>query len=393
MAHNITAKSLSGLMKWNKKEPWSTVFNDMIYDLLEPVWEAYGIDDFEDLGSVLDDIESTNLWGCLFELFLSIETEFGNVVDDYIKRRGWKEGARNKAYMKAIRASALGLYKVSDVKPGKSFKATDLIGNGDAITILEMSATRMMQEGDHLAMRPVVIGNATYVAGGMLLIHRSLSDQLVEEIAEVKKQFPAVLETLKQQQEGDLSASDADLYKTMSQISNCQIIIVGWLDSILENNLLPDLEKLTNKDGDKIAAVTLHYQLNPGVSQKVVRNKLMELAEIQHLRATHLQWRIAKQDAKTPEIASHDGWQFESIFPDGSLIMAEIYFSKRRLRIDVNSSERAELAKDFLQTYLAELTSGPVIEHVSFEQLVKNELEEASLQEDLLDFSSMRARA
>jgi hypothetical protein len=54
----------------------------------------------------------TTVWGCAFEDFLTRECADGrNIVDDYLKRRGWKEGASARAYMSALRTSVMSLYE------------------------------------------------------------------------------------------------------------------------------------------------------------------------------------------------------------------------------------------------------------------------------------------
>src|ERR1700757_1335896 len=74
---------------------------------------------FNEIGEVLDDQWATTLWGCAFEDFLTraIGVHGSNVVDVYLKRRGWKEGAQAKAYMKALRNSVMSLYEVSGIVP------------------------------------------------------------------------------------------------------------------------------------------------------------------------------------------------------------------------------------------------------------------------------------
>src|SRR3546814_3147433 len=49
------------------------------------------------------------LWGCAFEDLLTqeLEPEGRNLVDDYLKRRGWNEKAPNKAYMRALRDTVM----------------------------------------------------------------------------------------------------------------------------------------------------------------------------------------------------------------------------------------------------------------------------------------------
>ena len=69
------------------------------------------------------------LWGCAFEDFLTrdLEPDGRNLVEDYLKRRGWKETAQTKAYMKELRTSVMSLYEVSEIVPGQSLRARDLI--------------------------------------------------------------------------------------------------------------------------------------------------------------------------------------------------------------------------------------------------------------------------
>jgi hypothetical protein len=53
------------------------------------------------------------LTACAVEDFLtrSHDKDGRNVVDDYLKRRGWKESVTNKRYMQALRDSKMSLYE------------------------------------------------------------------------------------------------------------------------------------------------------------------------------------------------------------------------------------------------------------------------------------------
>ena len=56
-----------------------------------------------------------------------------NVADEYLKRRGWKESAGARAYIRALRTSVMSLYEVSDVVVGESFLARDLVIGAHAV--------------------------------------------------------------------------------------------------------------------------------------------------------------------------------------------------------------------------------------------------------------------
>ena len=103
--------SLAGLMKWLAREPWRDAFADVLEQHVAGPCEAAGIESIEELGERVGAHWATTLWGCAFEDFLTKDVaEAGNIVDDYLKRRGWKENAVDRAYMAALRSSMMSLY-------------------------------------------------------------------------------------------------------------------------------------------------------------------------------------------------------------------------------------------------------------------------------------------
>ena len=54
--------------------------------------------------------------GDVFEDFLtqSLEPDGRNIVENYLKRRSWKESAGNRRYIEALRGSCMSLYEVSE---------------------------------------------------------------------------------------------------------------------------------------------------------------------------------------------------------------------------------------------------------------------------------------
>jgi hypothetical protein len=73
--------------------------------------------------------------------FSGQEYEDGNIVDLYLKRRGWKETALNRAYFAALRDTPVSIYEVSDVQPGTSMVLRDLLRDAEPVTVREKSAT------------------------------------------------------------------------------------------------------------------------------------------------------------------------------------------------------------------------------------------------------------
>jgi hypothetical protein len=89
--------------------------------------------------------------------------------------------------MKALRTSAMSLYEVSEIVPGKSFLARDLIRGGDPILVTEATATKMLKQWDRIAARIVPRGDARILAGGVLPFSPDASSKLLGGIGKVTK--------------------------------------------------------------------------------------------------------------------------------------------------------------------------------------------------------------
>jgi hypothetical protein len=97
---------LQGLMKWITREQWRDRFEEILEDHLLPTCEATGLEVDDIVSTLGEDHFMRTVWACAFEDMLTREFDDGsNVVDDYLKRRGWKETASVRAYVAALRDS------------------------------------------------------------------------------------------------------------------------------------------------------------------------------------------------------------------------------------------------------------------------------------------------
>jgi hypothetical protein len=109
------AYRLDGVIKWARRPEWADELQGMIDRHIASVSEHYGLGPEEIAGLIgVEGLHS--LWGCAFEDMLAQDFEGRNVADDYLKRRGWKESAGTRAYIKALRNSYMSLYEVSGIK-------------------------------------------------------------------------------------------------------------------------------------------------------------------------------------------------------------------------------------------------------------------------------------
>ena len=178
---------LNGLIKWSMRDPWRDRFNQIRTHLL-PACDETGVE-VDDVASIVgEDLFMSTVWACAFEDFLTREFEDGaNVVDEYLKRRGWKETASVRAYMAALRNSTMSLYEVSDIVPGQSFRARDLARGGEPVLISERSATRSLKPWDRIAARVVDVGSKMQIGGGVLLFETEVAETCIEALHELRK--------------------------------------------------------------------------------------------------------------------------------------------------------------------------------------------------------------
>jgi hypothetical protein len=173
----VPTHSLEGLIKWLRHDEWRAAFENTLAEHLEPACDEAGITP-DEIASVLGEDLFLMLWGCAFEDFLSRDLEGGhNFVEDYLKRRGWKESASNRAYMAALRSSVMSLYEVSEIVPGQSFRARDLIRGGDPVLVREHRATRSLKLWDRIGARIVKVGPDFILGGGVLPFHLNTSER------------------------------------------------------------------------------------------------------------------------------------------------------------------------------------------------------------------------
>ena len=147
---------VEGLIKWIKGDEWRNDFEAVFDRHVGPACRGAGVE-LEELADIIGDHEMTVLWGCAFEDFVSSGSGERNVADEYLKRRGWKESAGARAYIRALRTSVMSLYEVSDVVVGESFLARDLVRGGEPVRVFERSATRSLSQWDRIAARVVTV--------------------------------------------------------------------------------------------------------------------------------------------------------------------------------------------------------------------------------------------
>lgn len=354
-----TSHELKGLMKFLGRDEWRDCFEEVFDDHFGPVLEAGDLE-FEDLAKILGDDWAMTLWGCAFEDFLTqdFDVEGGNIVDEYLKRRGWKENAQVKAYMKALRTSIMSLYEVSDVVPGKSLMARDLIRGGEPLAVSEGTATKTLNQWDRIAARIVPVMGKNVFAGGLLPFTPKASEALFDGLRQIfgkkaAKKLPVI--------------GDDDLRSVASMFT------LSWLFDTLDRAM--GLPPMQNSDGDDLLFHDVRFPLASGVTQKDIAARINAIAGMSQGNGKFWNWLEGKPE-RSGKAKQADALSFDATMDNGLRVLGNVELKGRFLHLSANSAARAAKGTVLIRSALGDLVRAPLTEIRTIEQMITDMPEE-----------------
>jgi putative intracellular protease/amidase len=362
--------SLAGLMKWLRREQWQEAFNEVLDRHLAPACATADVS-IDELPDLIGDHHTAVLWGCVFEDFLTRDLDDGrNIVDDYLKRRGWKESASSKAYITALRSSVMSLYEISDIVREESFLARDLVRGGDPVRVSERSGTRYLKPWDRIAARLVRTRSGAEMAGGALPFDRDASETALKALRRVGKKARADVDRFARKLgRGIDSALLADALTDTELLRASAFLFTNiWLDDLLQRTLHPTLPQMCNTDGDELVFTTVSYQLKPEASADAVR---MSLAAIPALRPeSETFWNWIAPNKPTGKKQRTDRQTLITTLGDGSLVLGTVELKGKRLVLEANSPQRAERGRGMIEPVLGDFVDEPLVATRTVAQLM-----------------------
>jgi hypothetical protein len=365
------ARSLQGLIKWLTRAEWRDRFAE-VYDWhLLPACRRTGFDAEEVVAILGENWFTTTVWGCAFEDFLTrVGADGRNVVDDYLKRRGWKESVSARAYMSALRSSVMSLYEVSDVVQDTSFRARDLVRGGDSILISERSATRSLKQWDRIATRIIQLGSQTHIGGAVLPYDRDASEKVLKVLRSAG--------TAKERQKlADLvgrDVNDPTITNAFSQAAllraSAPAITTVWLIDIIDRATTPEIPEVRNAEGDELLLCTLHYPVAAGASADDIQLALSRCAELRPASATFWNWIGPERPATVlgEQKQPLKSQTFSTMMDDGALVLGNVELKDQALILSVNSQARADRGRALLSEVLDGFVGQPLVEMQTLEQ-------------------------
>jgi len=358
-------------MKYADRTPWDEAMDEMLSAHLGPACEATGLEP-DAIFEIIGDHWQGPLWGCAFEDLLTqeLEPDGGNLVDDYLKRRGWNEKAPNKAYMRALRDTVMSLYEVSEVVPGQSMTLRDLLRDVAPVTVREHGATQTLVNWDKIAARIVDV-NGRYGISGALLPFSA------EGAARVIDAFSRLSDDAQETVGLDPLGRDALLRASGPMFTNM------WLLDCLGKAMPGSTPDMINADGDDLVFHRIVFPLAKGVIGKSVARRLDAAPWLDPASDSFWNWLApVKKGGKS---RSNKGKQaFVTTMEDGTPVFANVELTGRKLIVEVNSAARAEQAIIQMREWLGDSLGAPMTEIRTLAQIMADDAARAP-KDEMLD--------
>ncbi|MGY4284927.1 hypothetical protein ACVWXO_004147 [Bradyrhizobium sp. LM2.7] len=369
---------LDGLMRWSTRERWADRFEWVLECHLASTCEEIGIEIADIASAIGEDLFMSTVWACAFEDFLTREFDGENATDDYLKRRGWKESASIRNYMAALRKSTMSLYEVSDVVPGTSFLARDLIRDDEPILVSERSATQSLKPWDRIAARVVHVGSRTQIGGGVLVFDHKTSELLLEAVRK--------LESLSSEEERELAEAsgyefDDDAFSDLSPTERLRaitpIFTTFWLVDAIDRIQSPRIPDLRNAEGDKVMLCEARFPLAARTTGRDIRAALEARPEFRTTSSKSWSWVSEERGVAKPTAApseydgpSREPLTLETWSDEGRLVLGDIRLEGKTLVLSANSERRCGRGCALLSDALGGRLRQPSVKTESIEQIM-----------------------
>jgi len=332
------------------------------------------------------------LWGCAFEDFLTrtLEPDGRNIVDDYLKRRGWKETAPNRRYMQALRGSVMSIYEVSGVVPGEAFLARDLVHGGEPVRVSERTATKSLAQWERIGARVVELDGKLIVGGGLLPFTHEASEEVVRVLKTARARARRELGKLTKDKGavGD-AGLDPDAAGRLVVAGVAPVFTSLWLADVLPRVLDPSPPTLVNSEGDEIAFHTVRYAFRPGTTAGMVRERLRTVDVFQEASESFWNWvevnggagksRVARRGAK---LTAGKALTYGVTLDDGAMVLGNVELADNTVSLSANSQSRAERGQALLTSLLGNLVRTPLTRIETVEQLMASRPDSGMAQAD-----------
>ncbi|MBC7622874.1 MAG: DUF2384 domain-containing protein [Aeromicrobium sp.] len=354
MAKSESNKAVANLMEWMRREQkWGTRF-EAIHEVHTASTRAVSGLPIEGLLNVLGDEGAGVLFGCVFEdlaarRFNDFEGPPHNIVDDYLKRRGWRDSVPSRRYMAVLRDVRMSVFEVSAVMPGKWVEVRDLVRGGEPVHVSEHLGSKSLVRWDRLGARVAEYQSQKIFTGVMLPLSNEQSGTLLQQI-EAK-----ISESLADK---GLQGANVNEPETRAAIDDALATLpptftACWLSRYIAVHEAPEM---VNFEGDLLVFAETRFAVRKGSAAQVVA-RLDVLPDWRRVDDAPPVWDwLGTPDLpREPQNSAAKGFSLQTVDPDtGQQVLAMLRLEKGTLQLSTNSTARMKRATELLEGALGE---------------------------------------
>ena len=283
----------------------------------------------------------------------------GNVIDDYLGRRGWRETAAARLYLEGLRDSAVSLYEVVGIDPGRSLTVRDLLLGGGAVTVEEELGSRSAAMWDRLAARIVEVKGKRYFTGAMLQFDHDLSREAIARVDELTREAASAARA-EARRLGVKPPPRTFLRETvLRDLMGAETFSELWLGDIVDRAGAP-LPELRNTDDEPMVFCEVRFPVQGDRAEiAAALDRIDDFEEDGEGR-----WRWLAPGSPPERAARHSGrGGIDPALSEFVTSLGAIELGTEALTLSVNSTGRAERGWEMLASRLGGLVGPPLVSH------------------------------
>lgn len=362
-----TDKAIRNLMNWADRPEWVEE-KAVVFDAhLAPVGERFSISQEELSHELAEHGYAGMLFGMLFEDFVSRDpaSDGKNLIDDYLKRRGWRESVHGRRYLQQLRDSVVSLYEVVEVSPGRHCDVRDLVRGGEPVRVHEHSGTQNLVKWDRIAVRVLKLDGKYIFSGGILPLDQDAAQDLLKVLDNTRKKLNARLSRL---------AGKEAMAKTPPEVLDRQLLQEAcpaftriWLMHTLDRLHAP-LPEMVNRDGEALVFTETRFPFDDKDRNAIIEH-LDAASNWERDPAGEPVWTWlpkSQGSSKLPE----QGLSVQSFYKGQVPISSTLELQPKALTFTANSLERTARGKESLMALLHDLIGQSLTKVQTPEQLM-----------------------
>lgn len=252
----MSTSAYDGVVKWSGRDEWRERFNVLLDDHLDATWDHLGVETQDELAELVGEDRFALAYSAAFEDLLSRVWDDGsNLVNDYLKRRGFKETATTRDRLAAYPGSVRRVWRVVDVRDDGAALIEDLI-SGEPQWVEAAPVTDALEKGDCFAARVLHARRGPRL--GMSFLPFSAAPGVLSAI---RAQITELVEG-----EGLTPVQAAE----RALVDSAGLVTTEWLADGLDSDEAPewDEEGAADMEAD---ALSVRWPVAPGVSEQAIR--------------------------------------------------------------------------------------------------------------------------